>query len=773
MGRFPSSGRGGRSLGSPSSKPRWLSVPPPILRYKAPDLSSNPFHSLSNQYSDSSISNVTRTSSTETSLVHQVNLNSTTLNGIFLQPNGSANGCLPTRNKIPNYVLATDPSTAISTSTAKPSLSPTSVANHNLSSLPHNSKLSSIVDHTNLQPPMPSSSSTHSVPPADGTDMEIDNPVSTPDRNRRDKKQRPRNLDPLASPTKKQRDENPIDPIYVDMEVDTENQDDLDANANPDTSLSTIKYVKLNSLSSEGAIRSMSDDNLLKEVVIVSKKIGSAVSLDSIKSLPKSVLIQRAIEFRDKMKSLRKAKHFRVTKDVSDQEIRDLSAPKAMSAYLASLRARSKPINKNEIDQLEPGVIIQNLIAYKAQLLREYNKAQQLPTSSTATSDQSSPPSTDPPSEAPIDANEATTDVNRYTSTVIDTTSSGNIVPPIGKESNKVNTITQRFISIRTKWYRDYFKKPHVELVKEIVRIVREVDPEMHRIPSAKDSQLNIYHEDTINPDIVYDYLWNNFTNNKTTKMFTLQFMVKSRTKSISTKIVDYMARTQNYGKVDHLHSDKIACVGFFTNFHPEHHHRERLRASCVQYIKAQHNIDVELSIFPRPISAGRGLAKTSTRAVVCEVSEDHAQLVTTALMQYKFPDYTNVKFIPFTKFEDTYTTMLCKIIDAHRQYLQDVEIIRIPKMSLTHENLAWKIDAYSSVRDLILSCNGTDAAFLHDVDVGSNNSVNIIYFISQEEKLPPFLSQLQQLLCDNICFEALQFMYRYQGSLPGLLKRL
>lgn len=191
-----------------------------------------------------------------------------------------------------------------------------------------------------------------------------------------------------------------------------------------------------------------------------------------------------------------------------------------------------------------------------------------------------------------------------------------------------------------------------------------------------------------------------------------------------------------------------------------------------MNHIKEQHNIDVELSIFPRPISVGRGLAKTTTRALVCEVSEDHAQLVTTALMQYKFPHYTNVKFIPFTRFDDTYTTMLCKIIDTHRQYLQDVEIVRIPKMPLTHDKLSWKTDAYSSVRDLILSCNGTEAAFLHDVDVGSKGSVNIIYFISQEEKLPPFLSQLQQLLCDHISFEALQLMYHYQGSLPGLLNR-
>lgn len=55
---------------------------------------------------------------------------------------------------------------------------------------------------------------------------------------------------------------------------------------------------------------------------------------------------------------------------------------------------------------------------------------------------------------------------------------------------------------------------------------------------------------------------------------------------------------------------------------------------------------------------------------------------------------------------------------------------------------------------------------------MGSNGPVNIIYYINQEEKLPPFLSKLQQLLCDNICFQALQLIYKYQGSLIGLLNR-
>ena len=47
-----------------------------------------------------------------------------------------------------------------------------------------------------------------------------------------------------------------------------------------------------------------------------------------------------------------------------------------------------------------------------------------------------------------------------------------------------------------------------------------------------------------------------------------------------------------------------------------------------------------------------------------------------------------DMKFIPFTKFDNSYTEMLCKIIDAHRKFLHDIEIVRIPKMYLTHDKL-------------------------------------------------------------------------------------
>ena len=57
------------------------------------------------------------------------------------------------------------------------------------------------------------------------------------------------------------------------------------------------------------------------------------------------------------------------------------------------------------------------------------------------------------------------------------------------------------------------------------------------------------------------------------------------------------------------------------------------MRKYCVDYIKSKNDTEVQLGIPPKQISGGKGLAKTTIRVVVCEVSEENAQLVTNALM--------------------------------------------------------------------------------------------------------------------------------------------
>ena len=759
MARFDThgrSGRGGRFGSTYPARPKWLSTPTPKLIHKAPNLSSNPFSLLQQQYTDgpgfidqtSSPPNPTipnppsnaNANGWKTFINNSHKSRKKTLNKINLSVNYNELHRQSIKNKQATSTSPTNPPYSHfreTDSTSQKTLQPMSEPSAEISP----SSLSLVLTMPTDPPAVPVSPDHMEIHSNALSSMDVDPPLpSTPERGRRDKKHRQSTLETDTTPSKK-RCESLAPSENSNMDMDTSDTSTADDSLKTDDQPNKSTYIRINSVSSDASICTMSNENLLRELVSVSSKVGAALTFDSIKTLPKPALIQRALSFRNKLKENRKAKQFRITSTTTVKEIRSLSESKAKTAYIVSLRTRSMPVNKSELDQLIPDIILKHLLAYHAQLIQAPTlaKSPAPPPSDSPPNENDSPMTGKNPSTSSDAPQDESTGIHKYTSTVTDDQTSKNAAPPISRPPNQIKTQSQRFISIRTKWYRDYFNKPHVELVKNIVQIVREEDPEMHLIPSKCDSQLQIYHENAITPDNIYDYVWNNTVHEKM-KTFTLQFIIKTRIKSISSKIIDFMAKTKNYGKVDHLHSDKIACIGFFHNFHPEHHHRERMRQFCIKFIKDSVETDVELAIFPRQISAGKGLAKTVTRAVMVEVSEDHAQLVTTALMKCPFIPYTEVKFIPFTKYDDSYTPMLCKIIDAHHKYLQDVEIIRIPKMLIDHEKMEWKTSTYSTIRDLILSCNGTDAAFLHDVDVGSNSSVNIIYFIGQEGNCPLFL---------------------------------
>lgn len=54
MGRFPQGDLGGRPWSNRPSPPRYLSLPPPLVKFRAPDLAPNPFFFLDSQYSEAS-----------------------------------------------------------------------------------------------------------------------------------------------------------------------------------------------------------------------------------------------------------------------------------------------------------------------------------------------------------------------------------------------------------------------------------------------------------------------------------------------------------------------------------------------------------------------------------------------------------------------------------------------------------------------------------------------------------------------------------------------
>ena len=73
--------------------------------------------------------------------------------------------------------------------------------------------------------------------------------------------------------------------------------------------------------------------------------------------------------------------------------------------------------------------------------------------------------------------------------------------------------------------------------------------------------------------------------------------------------------------------------------------------------------------------------------------------------MRCPFDDYSNVTYMPFTKYDDKYNDKMRGVIAHHKKIKGSLEIIRIPRFNQTHPNMELTGD-FSSIRDIILSFN-------------------------------------------------------------------
>ena len=299
-------GRGGRFGSTYPARPKWLNTPAPKLMHKAPNLSSNPYSPLQKQFTDGSSFIDQSSLSLKPSNLNQPSNSNT--NGWKTFFNNSRNSRKKTINKTNLSVKYNElhRQSLIATQAKSPqSTHPSSSYFKDTDTLSHKTlRTTSEISTENLPPvsslisTMPSETATLSTSPSP---MDIDSNPSTPERGRRDKKSRQNTLDPNSTPSKKRCETRTSS---TDDDIDMDEPMDSASNKSPTKdkgTSSTKKYLQISSSCSEETIKSMSTENLLKELVKISSKVGTSITFDTTKTLPKTVLIQRALDFRKKI----------------------------------------------------------------------------------------------------------------------------------------------------------------------------------------------------------------------------------------------------------------------------------------------------------------------------------------------------------------------------------------------------------------------------------------------------------------------------------------
>lgn len=385
-------GRGGRNSTHYYREPKYLQNPPPILKYKTPDLSSNPYNLLHTQYRDESTfiqcvpesNNSTNSfdnhSSNDNDIATFFNnrkslrkkqLKKTNLNVTYYDNQRHIDRINTTDEFSPSKKLCEHPhnigssskitlqtssvptsQTKLVTNTLHPDIMPTTDTNINSPEGPHSEVDNTMdvemthgekIDGTHVITQTESTHKTHdNAPTTFSTSIDTDNDdfaqLPTTPKRRRSKKTKATSP-PVTTPSKRGKavstltSENVTTTTSTLIPPDTPSQDP-----------------------SDDELEKMTKDSLINEVFKLAKKTGHACTEEAFKSLSPSVLLARAKEYKSSLLAKTKSNTKKpglipiIKFDTADEIINALDSRKARSVFLSCLRKQDKRIERPKLD---------------------------------------------------------------------------------------------------------------------------------------------------------------------------------------------------------------------------------------------------------------------------------------------------------------------------------------------------------------------------------------------------------------------------------------
>ena len=221
---------------------------------------------------------------------------------------------------------------------------------------------------------------------------------------------------------------------------------------------------------------------------------------------------------------------------------------------------------------------------------------------------------------------------------------------------------------------------------------------------------------------------------------------------ALSKKIFPWMKANNSFVKIDKIKSEKISCLGLFEGLHPDFRNRDTFKNYIQQHIlKFNPTLKPVLSVYPRGVYAGAGLEKVESRAVVIEVATTQADYVLQALSHPFDNDYSSVTFVPFTKTDQTYSSILRQVMIEQNTMLHSTKRKILHGLTNIDEFFTMKDGTSMSIRKWLLSAKSQDAtsnaSLIQHVDFTTNKSVSILFHEDNENILHSLLREIDKEL--------------------------
>ena len=440
-----------------------------------------------------------------------------------------------------------------------------------------------------------------------------------------------------------------------------------------------------------------------------------------------------------------------ITAFTSDSDISNMSFDNLRTAYYNIRMKSSEPISMGGLTLYSQEELCDLIQAYRNTLQDIQQEIENSLDDSKPSTDQSStntetdaPPT---PTREPDDTSSPSHDDHEDTSKTANEST---------QSTQNPNIVEMNKISIRPKVFKSRLEGTFPELARTYFAKMREWDSDMCIIPFDNSAQNVINHESHIPDEMEQADVWiRNTIDHDKWKYFTFQIRTTKSRDYIRGKIYRWMSEIKCYTKVDLISSDKTACLGFFANLHPEFHNRDKLMCHIHEYLTNELQQATYVSVFTRPIHAGKGNDRDSTSAVVIEVAQAEASIIGDKLYKLPLDTYSDVMFVPFTKLDKVYASILKTVVKTHDKFIYNVEELNIPPLRFCASFLSFSGEL-KSIRDIILSYNTPECQFIHDVDVDRKGGTSIIYNLAHEDKCRDFLENLQELLQTNLTEKSL-----------------
>ena len=325
--------------------------------------------------------------------------------------------------------------------------------------------------------------------------------------------------------------------------------------------------------------------------------------------------------------------------------------------------------------------------------------------------------------------------------------------PPSETQDNasKVVVVTQKVFNIRVAYGLKQRGQHTPTDIKNFVRILRQIDPQLKLLPFSEDKNANVADTDVITDE---SHLPNHQEalskwaasieisyNNKL--HFGLRVSSIMTFSALRRQLYDWCSKTKSFVKFDNILSRKIFGAGWLLGIHPMYHNRNTLKAVLC---RDNPQLMEKISIYPRKVwlDSSEHNQKTKTNGIVIDGCFSQKDAIISHLCSYKWTgQYAGVSFIPFKVNEALTEKHQQTAMQEQNLYLRDTwsKVLSVKESIKPIKCLKTK-RVYTFIQWLKL-CEVHGKKLLKGVEYISNEKIRILYHRKSEHDVCQMLTYL------------------------------